>query len=136
MRIILQSTKAFSCCWSYSGACFLKLPRASNPKKQVCVPFLWESVIPLVPLSCKKFKKSSFLLRVTLQHAKGGHGTPAPTSPPITHHQWESRHGEGRARVIISHLKNWAQPPRSFSVSEGIKLQNLEKSELQGKLAA
>ena len=41
-----------------------------------------------------------------------------------------------RARAVINHLKNWAWPPQLFSVSEGIKLQNLEKSELQGKPAA
>lgn len=44
-------------------------------------------------------EKPSFFLRVTLQHAKGGHGTPAPPSPHVTHHPQRERHrreqGEG-----------------------------------------
>ena len=136
LRLILNRRKAFSCWWFYSGVCFLKLPRASNPKKQVCVWISYGSLSSLWFPSVRN-GKAKFL---PPSHASTRRGRTRHTcSTFATRHSSSAERAASRgnrARAIISHLKSWAWPPQLFSVSEGIKLQNLEKSELQGKPAA
>lgn len=84
---------------------------------------LWESVIPLVPSPVRN-EKAKFLPPSHASTRQGRHGTLRSTfATPIIRRERGIR--GNRARAIISHLKNWARP-QLFSVSEGIKLQNLK----------
>ena len=144
--IMLNSTKVCSYWWFYPRVCFLKLPRAANPKtnkqtkkqkqnktKNRCVWFPLGVCHAFGSPLLKEIFKNSSLLQVLCQHAKGRHCTPASPSPPVTQHQWGRKalrgNSERMSLMIISHLKNLAE--LGCSVSEGKKLQNLGKSELQ-----